>query len=222
MTNWLEWLFGLTPLGVFDVSLKEGESVEVTDDTKRAERSLRGLAVLGGVVAAPLGYAAYLHASKSKKKRNKLTPSEQRMGVALENASMQTADIVKTAIVSPYIAFPLAYLGVQMLKDIPAATTKIVKHPAVAEVGYWYQPPKLPEPPNYSTDPTSPYYFDPWPPKEWVVTTPAKDAWDETIAYPAGFITQGLGDAIQGLMTLSAAGPMIQGVTGMIGSAFKK
>ena len=125
-------------------------------------------------------------------------------------------DSFKTALASPYIAFPLAYLGIQMLEDIPAASTKTIEHPAIPEQGHWYY--YEPVYPKFYTADFVPYTPDP----VWVVDKAAVDAWTETVTYPSGFITKELGDAMQALMTLTAAGPMIQGVGTAVGSAFKK
>lgn len=215
MTDW--WLqLGFWPQLLF--GKKEGTTQE-SDDTLRARQTaaLAGAAI--AVVGAPLGYAAYLSLKKGKKKGKKaaLTEAEARTGVALENASASIHDIMKTAIASPYFALPLAYIGVQMLEELPAA--RVVKHPAIPEQGHWYQPPpyftNIVSKDEFSHVSSEPVYPDPI----WVVDKPAVPAWEEHI--PAGIITKDLGNAIQSLMALTAAGPIVQGFTGLATSAFK-
>lgn len=209
MTDW--WLqLGFWPQLLF--GKKEGTTQE-SDDTLRARQTaaLAGAAI--AVVGAPLGYAAYLSLKKGKKKGKKaaLTESEARTGVALENASASIHDIMKTAIASPYFALPLAYIGVQMLEELPAA--RVIKHPAIPEQGHWVYPD--PVYPRFYEAGTEPYQ----PPPYWVVDKPAVPAWEEHI--PAGIITKELGNAVQSLMALTAAGPIVQGFTGLATSAFK-
>lgn len=167
----------------------------VTDDTKRARQAAGVLTLIGAALAAPVAYALYLNANRKKKrgKKAELTPAQERTGIALENMSVQTQDILKTMVASPYFALPLAYIGVQMLEDLPAART--IHHPAVTK-----------------TVPTGseiqPYL------------TFTEPAWDEVV--PAGIITRDLGNTIQSLLAISAAGPAIQGVAGVARSAFAR
>ena len=104
--------------------------------------------VILGAAAMPALYALSL------RKKRKLKPGEERLGVALENASNALGTLTATAIAAPVVAAGLTYITVQKMED-------------------------------------------------------------------AELVTKGLGDAVQTLLAVSAAGPAIAGITNAA-SAFAK
>ena len=126
-----------------------------TDDDANLARAqlVKFSALVVGLLAAPAVYAAYKLQKRGKKQ--KLSESEERLGVSLENASTQATGVLMTSLAAPAISTAVAYIIVQKLED-------------------------------------------------------------------AKIITKGLGNATQGLLTVAAAGPAIQGIGQIASSAFKK
>jgi hypothetical protein len=119
------------------------ESVAAAKKFLVAELALLSLA------AAPAVYALSL------RKKKKLKAGEERLGVAMENASSALGTLTVTALAAPAVAAGITYITVQKLED-------------------------------------------------------------------AEYITKGLGDGIQTLMAVAAAGPAIAGIGQIATSAFKK
>ena len=141
-TPW--WMHIISPWTTAATDYIQSPQSKGSEHTAESVAAARKFLIYEGVI---LGAAAMpaLYALSLRKKR-KLKPGEERLGVALENASNALGTLTVTAFAAPAIAAGLTYLTVQKLED-------------------------------------------------------------------AEYITKGLGDGIQTLMAVAAAGPAVAGIT---------
>lgn len=158
--GWLDWLWknifapGSTlewiPEPIKEIFAPDTNDTEPTpDQIKQAQRHL--IFLLGAAPVVTLIPALYAASLRSKRK---LKEKDEKIGIALENASNATATLFQTCLASPVIAAVYAYLVIQKAEQ-------------------------------------------------------------------AKYISKGLGDTMQTIIGVSAAGPAIQGITSGV-SAFAK
>ena len=108
-------MFSWTPLGVFDVTIKDPvDDGSTPEDVASARKFLLAeAALLGGVVAAPAMYALYRAASKPAK--GKKRAAADTMSLELSHASTRATTLLSAF--GPAFAIPATYITVQGLEN---------------------------------------------------------------------------------------------------------
>lgn len=113
----LKW--GFTPLPFFNLptdSAVPGTAATTEEEVRTARKHLLSMAaILGLGVFAPVVYTTLMSRRRTRSKKKK--SAFEQTGLAMERGGELYNNLILTAIASPAIALPIAYIGVQKLED---------------------------------------------------------------------------------------------------------